>query len=149
MNITLRTAPLSEIRNKQCGDWQINEDGSMEILAAEMPNIHHSFLILLHELVEAYLCNDRGITDEAVTAFDAQFEREREEGKHGLEEENGDDERAPYRREHFSASNFERLMAAELVVVWAKYEKEIGELFAKPSHLSAEEIITDIESCPF
>lgn len=125
MKIKLLTAPLSEIRNNQCGDWRHNADGSMFILAAEMGNDDYEFCVLLHELIESYLAKKRGITDEAVTAFDAAYEDNRVEGDVS---ENGDDPLAPYHKEHVFASNMERLMAAELGIHWGSYEAFINSL---------------------
>lgn len=136
MNITLKTVPLSGIRNQQAGDWKINPDGSLEILAPDSLRQDHSFLILIHELIECYLCKRRRITDEEVTAFDALFEEERLLGKHSAEDENGDDPRAPYAAEHFVATNIERQIARELSVQWNEYEDAIEALFPEPQYNS-------------
>jgi hypothetical protein len=98
-----------------------------------MNNPDHAFLILLHELVEAYLCQRREITEEAVTAFDAEFEANRPPGN---EDENGDDPAAPYAKEHFAATNIERIMAGELGVVWSHYTDAIEGLYENPTYCS-------------
>jgi hypothetical protein len=118
VRIIIRTAPLEEIRNNQCGDWIVKQPEEIEIIAGRLPDPRHSFLIAIHELIEAELCRMRGITDEAVTKFDAEFERTRIDGF----DEAGDHTSAPYHREHVFATNIERLLAAEMGVNWVEYE---------------------------
>lgn len=118
-----------QVRNEQAGDWKIGDDGHLEVSAVWLKDPRHRFLIQLHEMIEAVLCAHRGITDEQVTAFDELFEKEREEGKHEEFDEDGDDPRAPYRKEHFTATNIERQMAAELGVDWQEYEQAIADYF--------------------
>jgi len=87
------------------------------------------FLVAFHEMIEACLCRKRGITDEQVTAFDAMYEKERARGLHGPDDEDGDDERAPYKYEHAFATLLEKMMAAQLGVDWKQYEAAISALF--------------------
>ena len=82
-------------------------------------------LVAVHELVEVLLCEDRGITQIAVDKFDVEFEDER---KPGNTDEAGDDPKAPYRKEHFFATNIERLLGAELGVDWTMYDKAVNDL---------------------
>lgn len=116
---------MSEIRNAQCGDWRLRKNGSIEVMAVEMKNPDHSFCILLHELIESYLCKRRGITDTEVTKFDKEFEKKRLPGN---KDENGDATDCPYAKEHFTATNIERLIAAELGVDWNDYTAKIEAL---------------------
>ena len=84
-----------------------------------------ALLVALHELIEVALCEERGITCEQVDNFDKSFELHREPGN---KDEPGDDPAAPYRKEHFFATNLERLLAAELGIDWAEYERKLNEL---------------------
>ncbi len=84
-----------------------------------------ALLVALHELVEVTLCKKRCITEAQVDAFDMAYEKNRTKGDHS---EPGDHPDAPYRKEHFFATNIERLMAAELGVDWETYENHIGAL---------------------
>jgi hypothetical protein len=129
MKIILAARPLDKIRNRQCGDWTY-DDKRLTAIAAKMGNQDFEFLVAFHEMIEAYLCRKRGITDEQVTAFDAMFEKEREQGLHGPDDEDGDDPRAPYHFEHAFATGMEKMMAAELGVDWTEYEAAISALFA-------------------
>lgn len=121
------------VRNEQAGDWSFvnTNEGYSCLLATSVPlkDPRHRFLIQFHEMIEAVLCDYRGITDEDVTKFDEKFECERAAGLHSQTEEDGDDPRAPYRKEHFAATTMERMMAAELGVDWKEYEQAIGDYF--------------------
>jgi hypothetical protein len=90
-----------------------------------MGNDDYAFLVAIHELVEVWLCNKRGITDEAVSAFDIEYEKNRPEGD---ESEPGNHPDAPYRKEHFFATNIERMIALELGLDWEKYSKAVMSL---------------------
>jgi hypothetical protein len=114
-------------RYETCGDWLL-EAGSINVRVSYLGDWRMELLVGVHELIEAALCKHRGITDEAVTAFDEQFERDRAEGKHKLVDEPGNDPRASYFKEHLFASMIERDLAAELSVKWDEYEKRIQEL---------------------
>lgn len=129
--IQLFSSPL--IRNEQAGDWQFvnTVEGSSCLLAKSAPlkDPRYQFLIQFHEMIEAILCEDRDISDEEVTAFDEKFEAERAQGLHSSTDEDGDDPRAPYHKEHFTATTMERMMAAELGVDWKEYEQAIADYF--------------------
>ncbi|MGB7195332.1 MAG: hypothetical protein WBD81_17900 [Collimonas pratensis] len=129
MHITLKTIPHNQQRYETCGDWQIKPDGSFEILVSDMGNEKYAALVALHELCEVLLCQDRGITDESVTAFDEAYEAQRPEGD---ESEPGDSPAAPYAEEHCAATGIERVMASLLNVKWADYEKAINSLPERP-----------------
>ena len=125
MKIQLRTIPHSEQRYETVGDWENLPEGSLRISVSDMGNDDYAFLVAIHELVEVWLCNRRGITDEAVSAFDIEYEKNRPEGD---ESEPGDHPGAPYRKEHFFATNIERMIALELGVDWAQYDKAVMSL---------------------
>lgn len=127
MNISIQTIPHKQHRYSTCGDWY-EKDGVLCIrVSQELPE-KEALLVALHELIEITLCKDRGITEKQVDEFDMQFEKDREDGKHSEDEEPGDHPDAPYRKEHFFATNIERLMASELGVDWAAYEYRIQTL---------------------
>ena len=72
----------------------------------------------------------RGISEETIGDFDMAFEKKREAGL--VRGEPGDAPDAPYRREHFFATNVERLLAAELGVDWEIFEAYADSLGIKP-----------------
>ena len=124
MKIVIETIPHKNHRYPTVGDWYWKK-GVLHIKVSKMSNWKYEVLVAVHELVEVMLCKDRGITTAEVDAFDIAFEKAR---KPGNEDEPGDSPKAPYRKEHFFATNLEALFSAELKVDWAKYEKEINSL---------------------
>ncbi len=125
MKIVIETIPHNTQRYPTCGDWFRDEDGTLRIKVSEEVGTKEACLIALHELVEALLCEDRGITQQAVDDFDKAFEAAREPGN---EDKPGDDPAAPYRKEHFFATNIEALMSSEYGINWQEYEKKIEPL---------------------
>jgi len=109
------------------GDW-IPGDPS-EIVVSEMQNDDYEFLVMIHELVEFYLCKKRGISDEVVSGFDKGFELLRETFPDviGLQEP-GNMVSAPYNKEHLFATIIERMLAQELGVDWQKYDDVVNGL---------------------
>lgn len=125
MNITIKTIPHDQHRYPTVGDWWFTPEGDLEIRVSAMGDWRHEALVAVHELAEVLLCKERGITEEAVTQFDIMFEANRQPGD---DSEAGDDPRAPYRWEHFFATNVERLLADQLNVDWQEYDEKVGSL---------------------
>lgn len=90
-----------------------------------MRNWKCEVLVAIHELVEQSLCRVHGISNDAITTFDEQYESKR---KYGVLDEPGNDSSAPYYREHQLALKIERLLADELGVDWIEYNKVIAKL---------------------
>jgi hypothetical protein len=128
MKIIIETIPHNEQRYETVGDWYVSKDGAWNVKVSKMGNWKYELLVAVHELIEYALCKDRGITDAVVSKFDKQFERERAVGIHEQDEEPGDSPIAPYRKEHFFATNLERLLSAELGVKWFEYDKKVMSL---------------------
>ena len=125
MRIIIETIPHSDQAYPTVGDWRRDADGTLRIRVSEEIGDKHALLVAVHELVEVALCEDRGITTQAVDDFDKAYEAARRPGNF---DEPGDDPAAPYRKEHFFATNIERLVAAELNVDWQKYDEAINDL---------------------
>lgn len=128
MNISIKTIPHAEQKYPTVGDWRFEDNGDLTIRISSMNNWKHELLVAFHEIAEVALCMDRNIATETVDAFDMNFEVERAEGKHGVDDEPGDSKDAPYRKEHFFATNVERMLAAELGVDWDDYNKAVVSL---------------------
>lgn len=143
MNYRIRTIPHSEQKYETAGDYYIvpeprtfelsNPPGKLvfdtqvrHIVVSEMGNADYEFLVAIHEFVESYLAAKNGITDEAITAFDVEFEKNRKEGNL---DEPGDSREAPYRKEHRIATTIEKLMANFLGVNWQNYEDTVNALY--------------------
>lgn len=114
------------MRYPSVGDyWFDRETETVQIRVASMGNYYYESLVAVHELCEMLLCQKRHITNEAIDAFDKEFEANRKEGDTS---EPGDAPNSPYKAEHFFATNIERLLAAELGVDWAKYDQTVSSL---------------------
>ena len=113
MKIIIESQNPKLMRYATVGDY-VWEDGTLHITVADMGNENYNYLVALHELVESWLCQQRGIKEEDISTFDIQYEKEREEGKHTISDEPGFDENAPYRKEHTIATGIEIIMAEQL-----------------------------------
>jgi hypothetical protein len=122
VKITLRSIPHKDQRYKTVGDWYETEGRQIEITASQLSDWRREFLILIHELVEWGLCKQEGITQSEVDIFDKARESIQDEI------ELGDLKDAPYRKQHCIATGIERMLAAELDVVWSEYEEELTKL---------------------
>ena len=125
MKYIIETIPNEQMRYPTCGDYFTGPDGTEHIVVSDMGNDDYAFLVMIHEFAEQYLTKRRGITEESITAFDEEFERNRPEGN---VDEPGDDPQAPYQNEHCLATAIERMMAAALGVKWQEYDNAISEL---------------------
>ena len=125
MKIVIETIPHDKQRYPTCGDWVVEEDGTRHIFVSDMGNDDYAFLVGLHEMIEQRLCEKRGIPQDAVDAFDKKYEADREAGLHDENDEPGDDPNAPYRREHFFATNIECLMCDQLGITFKDYENAV------------------------
>lgn len=119
--ITIETAPHKDQLYPTAGDYWWAADGELFIRVSELQNRDHMFLIGLHEMVEAYLAERRGIPEPEIRRFDIE---------HPELEEPGMDPRAPYHKEHFIATIIEMMVAKELGVDWREYDDAVKALFA-------------------
>jgi hypothetical protein len=128
MKIHVETIPHEAQRYPTVGDyWE--QDGVEQVRVSEMRDWRYEVLVIVHELIEMAITRHRGIPEQAISEFDIAFESSREERL--IVGEPGDHPQAPYRREHFFATNLERLLAAELEVDWFEYERYVDGLGIK------------------
>lgn len=125
LNIKIITIDHKDQRYETVGDWVWSSTGNLTIFVSNMGDWRKEFLVAIHELIEVFLCRERGITQEQVDSFDMQFEATREIGN---TDEPGDSVLAPYHKEHFFATTLERAICQELGVDWFDYEKIINSL---------------------
>ena len=97
---------LPSYREVGCGDWWVDpENGDIRIQVASTTDIwddEETFLVALHELIEARLCAKAGIVQGAVDAFDEAFTGDGEPGDSPL---------SPYQHQHRQAMLLEHQMA--------------------------------------
>ncbi len=126
--IVIRTVPHNEQKYETCGNWFYNEAGELVIEVSET-NTMYEFLIAVHELVEAMLCNFKGISEESVTDFDKSFEHMRNLFPIIVgDKEPGDEDAAPYLHEHRMASRIENWLADSAGVDKEDYNNTINSL---------------------
>jgi hypothetical protein len=114
LNGTLQVIPRSHCRNQQLGDWQVSPTGSITVSAAAMDSLESETLIQIHELIESILCVKAGITDAQVTAWDE---------AHQDHDEPGSLRGCPYRKQHATAMEVERIVCVAMGIRWADHEK--------------------------
>ena len=129
MKIQIETIPHDAQRYPTVGDYWEDADGTEQVRVSKMIDWRYEMLVAVHELVEWALTRHRGIPEEEISAFDIEYEHLRE--REAVKGEPGDNPKSPYRREHFFATNLERLLAAELGVDWMEYDQYVDELGIK------------------
>lgn len=124
MNVDIRTIPHENQRYETVGDWYSDAEG-LHVRVSKMSDRRYEWLVIIHELVEVFLCTHAGITQAQVDAFDTAYEANRQPGD---DSEPGDSVQAPYALQHCIATGVERVVAAFLGVSWSLYEAEINSL---------------------
>ena len=118
MKITIESIPHKRQRYDTVGDWLWFEHDLYVYVSEELPR-QEQYLIAVHELVEALLCQANGVTQEDVDKFDVEYQGDGESGASF---------KAPYRNEHSAAEGIERLFAALLHVDWPSYSMRVDSL---------------------
>ena len=131
--IEIKTQAHEMHRYPTLGDY-IGHDRLRLIQVSEMGNPHYEFLVAYHELVEQALCLSRGVSEEAITAFDIEFEKLRERGEVGATDEPGNDPTAPYYQEHQEATRAEKAMCESLGLSWDAYERFLEDFLERLGH---------------
>lgn len=126
LNIKIKTIANQKQRYNTVGDYQTDASGEKKILVSEMEDVRYELLIAVHELIEAALCDERGISEKDIDAFDMAFEKNRL--LENIVTEPGDDANAPYNKEHVFATKIERMIADELGVDWDTYSNACSKL---------------------
>jgi Mn-dependent DtxR family transcriptional regulator len=101
----------------------------MQVRVSDMKDWRYEALVIIHELVEMFLTKHRGIPEHEISEFDIKFEQSRADQL--VCGEPGDHPHAPYRNEHFFATNLERLFSSELGIDWFGYDRDVDALGIK------------------
>lgn len=125
MKIEIEIIPIEDMRYPTVGDYYHKEDGTLKIEIAETGKDFFNLMVLVHELVELALLQQRGVSFDEIDQFDKMFEAEREEHYHDLDDEPGFDPRSPYLREHTLATSVEMMMCAQAGINWNEYNETI------------------------
>ena len=133
MKIVIESIPHSHQRYPTCGDYWIDNDGTIQIRVSEEMGDDSGFLVAFHEQLELWMLRKRGVTIQQIDEFDIAYEKAHREGgtlegKRLDESEPGDDLNAPYFREHAIATSIECLAAAALGVDWKDHDANVEKL---------------------
>lgn len=119
--IVVSRIPHNAQRYDTAGDWEWSADAgdgpALVVRVDATPDWRHSFLVALHEMVEAAICRRMNITGETVTAWDL---------AHPDSDEPGALKGCPYRQAHREADTIERFVASSLGVDWDEYEAALA-----------------------
>lgn len=110
--ITLKNIDPVAMRYVTTGDWEWLPNGDLKCTSADYGNEDGSFLVNLHELVEAWLCKKAGIREDEVSKFDIE---------HPELDEPGDSPEAPYYHQHLVATQIERLACQAAGIDWNEH----------------------------
>lgn len=125
MDIHVRIIPNDQHREGITGaDWYFDNAGNLEVRISQMSDTRYEAALAIHEIVEAVLCRFAGVTVQEVDEFDKKWEAEHPQSKI----EAGDQPDAPYQRQHGLATAAERIVAAELKILWRRYDEELESL---------------------
>lgn len=121
--INITAIPHKKQRYPTVGDWIYYDNlKHLNIYVSSTPDWREAIAVAVHELAEAVLCIDRGISQKSVDEFDMKFEEDHKPG------EPGDDPKAPYYDEHQVATIIERILARELHLNWNSYDRHLADL---------------------
>jgi len=132
--ITIKSIPHNRQKYETVGDYWKNKDGSIDYRVSIFGDEYMQLAVILHELIESFLCKKRKISWKKIDAFDIAYERARAEGKKyapcgcKIQEEPGNDKHSPYHREHLFATKLEKMFIKELGYKWDDYDKLVESL---------------------
>jgi hypothetical protein len=95
------------------------------VKVSKLGNEDQEFLVVIHEMIEAWLARRNGVKEIDVDNFDMIYEANRTPDDYS---EPGDDPRCPVYAEHQVASTVERMLALFMGVNWQAYTDSINQL---------------------
>lgn len=131
MDIHIKVIPRGEMRPEVDGaDWYFDEKGDLQVRVAPMSDWRYEIALAFHEAFEAALCKDHGVSQQEVDAFDRAFELAHPDQP---DLNAGDEQTAPYRREHNYATIVDRLFIGACGLNWKDYDDELAATYPGPS----------------
>lgn len=115
MKIEIKIIPHAAQRYPTLGDWFFEPRGNiLKIRISRCPDRRAEIGLIVHELVEALLCEHNGVTEREVDAWDL---------THLDDPDPGSNPNAPYHSEHMTATAAEKTVIDDLSLSWQKYEE--------------------------
>jgi hypothetical protein len=115
--ITIEFIKPEDNRYVTHGDWY-EKDGKLKITSTSYDNENGSFLVALHEFVEAWLCRHDGVDEMDVSAWDLCNPDASEPGE--LED-------APYFKQHAVATQVEKIVCEAMGIDWEDHNRWVSE----------------------
>lgn len=119
MKILIESIPHNLHRYSTTGDYY-EKDGIEHVIVSELADKRMMQMVVLHELIEKFLTEARGIKEEDILVYDT---------AHADSDEPGDEPDAPYYKEHFFAETVERLICGQFGINWDEYCDTIASLY--------------------
>ena len=117
MRINIQSIPHHKQRYDTCGDYWTDKCGVLQVRVSNMCNWKYGWIVLLHELVEIFLCKVQGVSFEDIDKFDFKYVPK------SATDEPGDNREAPYARQHCMAMAVDRMLCAYTGIFWLDYEE--------------------------
>lgn len=133
MRLDYRVIPHRAQRYPTAGDY-FRRKGVWCFRVSRMKDKRYAVLVLLHEIIEFFLCRLAGVKMGEIDRFDIKYEESRAGGwsdspcgcKHV--DEPGDDPHSPYHVEHQTATKCEKIIAKAIGVNWREYNEAVESL---------------------
>lgn len=122
--IIIDVLPHQEQRYDTLGDWYSVKTSTGEHLRIVVSSLHNplaELALIVHELVEAVVCREDGISAEMVDQFDFGFIEGQKNGVIPKDAEPGDHPDAPYKEQHELATRIEKEVLHSVGMTWAEY----------------------------
>jgi hypothetical protein len=133
MIIEFKVIPHRRQRYNTVGDY-FKKQGRWLFRVSKMEDERYPILVLLHELIEFFMCRMMGISVESIDQFDLAYEEARQlmvgSAPCGCRfyVEPGDDPHAPYILAHQTATKCEQLIAEAVGIKWSEYNEAVENL---------------------
>jgi hypothetical protein len=120
--VKIETIKPKAMRYRTVGDWFFTSPGALTIQVADTGNWIFNMLVAIHELIEVFLCEIKGVTQKQVDRFDLAHQDDEDPGTHP---------KAPYHGEHITAMGIEMILASRAGVKWRPYEEKLDKVYFK------------------
>jgi hypothetical protein len=118
------TDPELARRSGSPGDWSYNPQGNkLVIRVARMRDRRSEVATIVHELVEALLCEHNGISDTVVSSWNRDFMN------HLDAADPADPEEAPHHRQHLIAQEIESQVLHAMQLDPADHDRNVAQVF--------------------
>ena len=116
--IEMRAIAHNEQRYKTPGDY-FKKSGKWQIRVSRMSKPQYEFFCSMHEAIELFLTQLRGIGEAKIKAFDLANINHPDPGRL---------KNAPYHREHMFSMKIEKLLCKECGIQWKDYDSDFDRL---------------------